>query len=147
MKNLKFIIGTVAIFSGLLLVTSCSNNVNVDKLLQNETTRQEVFNTIASNRDMMNDFMGVMMNNKSAKTVMMNHKGMMGMMMKGNGMNMMNDSVMSMNMMHSMMKNGKMMGHMMQMMHDDGMMTTDCMNSCIKMMSDKGMDMGSMQSN
>ena len=62
-------------------------------------------------------------------------------------MNMMNDSISSMNMMHSMMKDGKMMSHMMQMMHDQGMMSEDCMNSSIQMMSANGMNMGTMHGN
>lgn len=33
---------------------------------------------------------------------------------------------------------------MMKMMHENGMMSEDCMQSCIKMMSDKGMDMKEM---
>jgi len=47
--------------------------------------------------------------------------------------------------MHSMMKDGKMMNHMMQMMHNEGKMSEDCMNSSMKMMNDKGMNMGDMQ--
>jgi hypothetical protein len=46
--------------------------------------------------------------------------------------------------MQSMMKDGKMMGNMMQMMHEKGMMSEDCMESCKKMMGDKGMDMKGM---
>jgi outer membrane murein-binding lipoprotein Lpp len=143
MKNLKLIIGTVIIFGGLLLLTSCSNNANIDKLLQNETTRQEVFNKIASNKDMMSGFMNVMMNNESSKMMMMNNKGMKGMMMdKGNMMQMMNNNPeMMKTMMSNMMKDKNMMGNMMQMMHDKGMMSEECMQSCMKMMGDKGMNM------
>ena len=47
-------------------------------------------------------------------------------------------------MMQSIMKDGKMMGNMMQMMHEKGMMSDDCMNSSMKMMNDKGMDMKGM---
>lgn len=38
-----------------------------------------------------------------------------------------------------------MMGHMMQMMNQEGMMNEECMQSCMKMMGDKGMDMGNMK--
>jgi hypothetical protein len=68
----------------------------------------------------------------------------------GQGMNMMKDSTMTMNMMHSMMKDGKMMNHMMhmmqmmQMMQNEGMMSEDCMQSSMKMIGDKGMNMGDM---
>ena len=37
-----------------------------------------------------------------------------------------------------------MMGKMMQMMHKKGMMSEDCMQSCMKMMEKKGMDMKGM---
>ena len=72
---------------------------------------------------------------------------MMEMMMKEDGMmGMMKDNP---NMMHSMMsammKDGKMMGHMMQMMNQEGMMSDEAMQSCMKMMADKGMDMGDMK--
>ena len=79
--------------------------------------------------------------------MMHGNTNMMGVMMQGNGMNMMNDSTISMNMMHSMMKNGKLMNHMVQMMHSQGMMSEDCMNSSIMMMGNKGMDMGNMHAN
>lgn len=63
-------------------------------------------------------------------------------MMQGNGMQMMmKDSMMMKNMMQFMMKDGKMMGTMIQMMHEKGMMSEDCMESCSKMMGEKGMDM------
>lgn len=44
-------------------------------------------------------------------------------------------------MMKVMMKDGKMMGNMMKMMHEKGIMSEDCMESCKKMMEGKGMDM------
>ena len=40
-----------------------------------------------------------------------------------------------------MMKDGKMMGNMMKTMHEKGMMSEDCMQSCKQMMEEKGMDM------
>lgn len=45
------------------------------------------------------------------------------------------------NMMQSMTKDGMMMGNMMKMMHQAGMMSEDCMDTGMKMMSNKGMDM------
>jgi hypothetical protein len=146
MKNLKLIIGTVIIFGGLLLLTSCSDNANIDKLLQNETTRQEVFNKIVSNKDMMSGFMNVMMNNETSKMMMMNNKGMKSMMMdKGNMMQMMNNNPeMIKNMMGMMMKDKSMMGNMMNMMNKKGMMSDECMQSCMKMMGEKGMNMNMM---
>lgn len=50
-------------------------------------------------------------------------------------------------MMHSMMKDGKMMNQMIQMMHNEGVMSDECLKSCMKMISDKGMNMGDMHNN
>ena len=61
------------------------------------------------------------------------------MMMQGDGM-----KIMKGKMMGEMMKDGKMMGMMMKMMQEKGMMSEECMQSCMKMMGDKGMDMGDM---
>ncbi|MDF1864638.1 MAG: hypothetical protein P1U70_07380 [Saprospiraceae bacterium] len=114
-----------------MLTISCNNSVSIDQLLQNETTRQQVFDKITADHNMMTDFMETMMNSEHAKMMMKGHEGMKNMMM-GNG-----------NMME-MMKDGKMMGHMMQMMNQEGMMSEECMQSCMKMMRDKGMDMDNM---
>ncbi|MGE0932191.1 hypothetical protein [Cyclobacterium sp.] len=66
-------------------------------------------------------------------------------MMQGEGMQMMmKDSTMMHSMMDGMMNDGKMMGTMMKMMHEKGMMSEDCMESCSKMMGEKGMDMQGM---
>ena len=43
--------------------------------------------------------------------------------------------------MQMMEGNQKMMGNMMKMMHENGIMSEDCLQSCIKMMGDKGMYM------
>lgn len=56
-------------------------------------------------------------------------------MMQGEGMQMMmRDSTMMHSMMNGMMNDGKTMGTMMKMMHKKGMMTEDCMQSCMQMM-------------
>ena len=47
--------------------------------------------------------------------------------------------------MKGMMKDGNMMSNMMQMMHKQGMMSEECMQSCMKMMGDKGMSMDKME--
>ena len=44
-------------------------------------------------------------------------------------------------MMEGMMMDGKMMGNMMKMMHEKGMMSEDCMESCKQMMGEKRMKM------
>ena len=143
MKNKFFFTAAVSV---LLLTISCNNSVNIDQLLQNETSRQQVFEKIAANHEMMTGFMEVMMNDEHAKMMMKGHDGMKKMMMgDGNMMKMMKDNPdMMHNMMSGMMKDGKMMGHMMEMMNQEGMMSEECMQSCMKMMGDKGMDMDKM---
>ena len=143
MKNKFFFTAAVSV---LLLTISCNNSVNIDQLLQNETSRQQVFEKIAANHEMMTGFMEVMMNDEHAKMMMKGHDGMKKMMMgDGNMMKMMKDNPdMMHNMMSGIMKDGKMMGHMMEMMNQEGMMSEECMQSCMKMMGDKGMDMDKM---
>lgn len=139
MKNKFFFTAAVSV---LLLTISCNNSVNIDQLLQNETSRQQVFEKIAANHEMMTGFMEVMMNDEHAKMMMKGHDGMKKMMMgDGDMMKMMKDNP---DMMHIMMKDGKMMGHMMEMMNQEGMMSEECMETCMKMMGDKGMDMENM---
>ena len=136
----------VIIFSvvGLMTFNSCKQEPNVQALLENTETRNEIMQKIADNPNYMTDFMENMQNNNQARQMMQGNKHMRTMMMKGEGMQMMKDSTMNMNTMHSMMKDGKMMGTMMKMMHNEGMISEDCMQSCIKMMGDKGMNMGGM---
>ena len=140
MKNKFFI---VVIASMLLLAMSCNNAVNVDQVLKDENTRQEVLTKIAADHEMMTDFMEVMMKDNHAKMMMKGHQGMKEMMIgEGDMMQMMKDKPdMVHNMMSDMMKDGKMMGHMMQMMKDNEMMSEECLQSCMKMMDDKGMSM------
>lgn len=144
----------VIIFSvfGLITLNSCNQQTNVQALLENAETRNEIVKTIAGNHDFMTEFMSTMQDNDHAMQMMQGNKMMMGKMMKGQGIQMMmKDSTMmkqmmgNKQMMHSMMqgmmKDGKMMGNMMKMMSEKGMMSEDCMQSCMKMMGDKGMDM------
>lgn len=134
----------VIIFSvvGLMTFNSCKQEPNVQAMLENTETRNEIMQTIADNPDFMTDFMEDIQNNSQAMQMMQGHNGMRTMIMNGENMHMMKDSTMTMNTMHSMMKDGKMMGNMMQMMHNEGMMSEDCMKSGMKMMGDKGMNMG-----
>lgn len=132
----------------LLLAASCGQQAEVNTLLKNQETRDQIFTKIADDHEMMTAFMGKMMNSNHAKMMMQGNKDMMGMMMKDNPdmMQMMKDNPdMMHNMMNGMMKDGKMMGHMMQMMNQEGMMSDEAMQSCMKMMGDIGMDMGDMK--
>ncbi len=130
---------------GLLSLSSCKQDMNSETLLENPQTRTEVFNTISENHEYMSAFMEHMQNTPHAMQMMQNNKKIVGTMMKKEGMRMMmKDSTMIHSMMNNMMSDGKMMGNMMKMMHEKGMMSEDCMESCTKMMSNKGMDMKGM---
>lgn len=151
MKKLLIILTAI----GLLSLNSCYQKTDSNTMLENIETRAEIFNAITSNHDYMTEFVSNMQGNNHAMQMMQGNKKMMGNMMKGQGMQMMMEDSTMMNqmmgnkqMMHSMMqgmmKDGKMMGNMMKMMNEKGMMSEDCMQSCMKMMGDKGMDMSKM---
>ena len=128
MKTLVIIISIV----GFMTFSSCNQNAEASAMLENSETKNEIFDAIAGNHDMMTSFMESMQNNDHAMQMMQGNKMIMHNMMKGNGMQM-------------MMKDGAMMSNMMQMMHKNGMMREDCMTSCMKMMKDKGMNMDDSQ--
>lgn len=141
----------IALFSlaaALLLWIGCGQQADVNSVLKNAESKDKVFSAILEDHELMTEFMTKMMSNEHAMMMMKGNHDMMGKMMDGgNMMQMMNDSPdMMHNMMSGMMKDGQMMGHMMQMMNQEGMMSNECMQSCTKMMADKGMkmDMGMM---
>jgi|TARA_R110002012_G_scaffold321647_1_gene550399 hypothetical protein len=130
---------------GLVSLSGCNQKTNPNAMLENSKTRTELFEAIASNHSYMTEFMDNMQGNDHAMQMMQGNQKMMGTMIQGQGIQMMmKDSMMMKNMMQSMMQDGKMIGNMMQMMHEKGMMSEDCMESCKKMMGDKGMDMKGM---
>ncbi|MCG2418799.1 hypothetical protein K8089_07175 [Aequorivita sp. F47161] len=141
MKALTIILSMI----GLVSLNSCTQETNPQAVLENPETRTEVFNDIAQNDDYMTEFMESMHDNQHAMQMMQGNKKMMSSMMQGEGMQMMmKDSTMMHSIMDGMMNDGKMMGTMMKMMHEKGMMSEDCMESCSKMMGEKGMDMQGM---
>lgn len=141
MKTLLIVLSAV----GLLSLNSCKQETNTQALMENPETRTEVFNAISKNHDYMTEFMESMHDNPQAMQMMQGNKKMMSSMMQGEGMQMMmKDSTMMHSMMDGMMNDGKMMGTMMKMMHEKGMMSEDCMESCSKIMGEKGMDMQGM---
>tara|TARA_R100000353_G_scaffold26399_3_gene22425 strand:+ start:20883 stop:21362 length:480 start_codon:yes stop_codon:yes gene_type:complete len=141
MKTLLIVLSAV----GLLSLNSCKQETNTQALMENPETRTEVFNAISKNHDYMTEFIESMHDNQHAMQMMQGNKKMMSSMMQGEGMQMMmKDSTMMHSMMDGMMNDGKMMGTMMKMMHEKGMMSEDCMESCSKMMGEKGMDMQGM---
>ncbi|NNE77626.1 MAG: hypothetical protein HKN31_11205 [Pricia sp.] len=133
---------------GLFALNGCNQKTDVNAMLDNSETRSEIFDAIANNHKYMTGFMDNMQESDHAMQMMQGNSKMMGNMMQGGGMQMMmKDSMMMKNMMQNMMKDGKMMGNIMQMIHEKGMMSEDCMESCMKMMGDKGMDMNGMMGN
>ena len=145
MKTLVIIISIV----GFMTFSSCNQNADTSAMLENTETRNEIFDAIANNHDMMTYFMESMQGNDHATQMMQGNKEMMSNMMMGEGKEMMMKDMMgNKEMMHSMMSemigNGEMMGTMMNTMHEKGMMSEDCMKSSMKMMNDKGMNMEAM---
>ncbi|GAA4281463.1 hypothetical protein [Gaetbulibacter aestuarii] len=131
MKTLIMIIS----ISGLLLFNSCAQKPDTAQLLENENTRQEIFQNIVDNHDYMMSFMNTMQSSEHAMGMMQGNHMMMGNMMRGGGMHtMMKDSTMMKSMMTQMLTNKAMMTHMMQMMHNRGMMSNDCMENTLNMM-------------
>jgi len=138
MKTLLIILSLI----GFVSLNSCMQETNPQALMETHESRTEVYNTIAQNDDYMTEFMANLQNDENAMEMMQGNNKMMGSMIKGENMQMMmKDSTMMHSMMGTMMDDGKMMGTMMKMMHEKGMMSEDCMESCSKMMGEKGMDM------
>lgn len=135
------------IFFSFLTMTAlwlgCGQQADVNAMLKNPDSKEKIFSTITSDHDLMTEFMTKMMANEHAMMMMKGNHDMMGKMMgNGNMMQMMKDNPNMMhNMMSGMMKDGNMMGHMLQMMNQEGLMSDECMQSCMKMMKDKGMSM------
>ena len=139
MKNLMFF----SLFAVILFMTSCTQQADVNTILENAETKDKVFSAILGDHELMTEFMNKMMSNEHAMMMMQGNEDMMGMMMKGGDMmQMMKDKPEMMhNMMNGMMHDGNMMAHMMQMMNQEGMMSDECLQSCTQMMTDKGMSM------
>jgi len=125
---------------GFVTFSSCTQKVDISKLLDNPETRSEIFELIASDHKQMMSFMETMQSNEHAMQMMQGNHMMMGNMMKGSGMNMMmKDSMMMHNMMEKIVKDKKMMGNMMQMMNNEGMMSNECMQAMMKTVNGMGM--------
>ncbi|WP_345192082.1 hypothetical protein [Algibacter agarivorans] len=135
MKTLIMIISVL----GFIILSNCTQKIDVNKLLDNSEIRSDIFEAIANDHDQMTLFMESIQSNKHAMQMMQGHY-----MMKGN---MMKDSMMMHNMMGNMMKNEKMMEKMIQMMNNEGMMSNECMQAMSKTMNDKGMHISGMEMN
>ncbi|MCM4173006.1 hypothetical protein DHD32_16075 [Arenibacter sp. TNZ] len=116
---------------GLVALSGCAQKTDTNVLLQNSETRNEIFDVIVEDRDMMNSFMEKMQDNENAMHMMQGNQMMIGHMMDHNGIQM-------------MIKNGPIMNNMMQLMHENGMLSNECMQDILKTMNDKGMKMNGM---
>ena len=99
---------------GLISLSSCEQKTDPNAMLENSQTRTELFDAIASNHSYMTQFMDNMQTNDHAMQMMQGNQKMMGHMMQGGGM--------------------------MQMMHENGMMSEDCMESCKKMIEESELE-------
>ena len=123
----------IVIISTMLFLTLNSNGQNktMTKFLENKETRQELFNTIQNDHELMMDFMQKMKGNQHAmmminnnNNMMMGHEGQMGM-----NNNQMMDQTQMMNMMHnnpSMME--MMMSNMVNVCATDSIMSRKVIN-------------------
>ena len=147
MRTIKLIFMTI----GLVTLNSCTQKKDVNAMLENSETRTALFNAIAGNHSYLTQFMDNIQDNDHAMQMMQGDQKMMGAMMLSGGMQMMmKDSMMMKNMMgdqpvmqalmDGMMKSPETMGSMMKMMHEKGMMSEDCMESCKKMIEESELD-------
>ena len=109
----KTIIFFLVVFTFFL--SSCDQQTDVNSLLEITETKDQLFGAILEDHEMMTEFMNRMKSNDHAMMMMKGNDEMMGMMMGD--------------------------GTMMKMMNQEEMMSDECMESCMKMMTDKGMKM------
>ena len=127
----------------IFLLIGCSQQADVGVMLENPEMKKDIFSSILGDHELMTELMDKMMSNEHAMMMMQGSDDMMDMMMKDvNMMQMMKDKPEMMHsMMTDMMKEGEMMTHMMQMMTQGGIMSEECMQSCMDMMAEKDMPM------
>ena len=148
MKAITILITTLTIF----VLNVNGQNTDVKSLLDNQETRTEIFNAIASDHQLMMDFMKVAKENKHSAMMMSNtdNQQMKKMESEKGGMMEMDSEHQMMNMMKDnpeMMQ--KMMGNMMQMCEKDTAMRSkmatmmtehpEMMKMCMQKMKEKGM--------
>lgn len=139
MKNLIVLILS---FSAIFHLTSCAQQADVNQMMQNEETREEVYEAITEDDQMMNEFMDHMQRSDRAMGMMRGHQHMMGSMMQDEGafMNrMQNNPQFRDHMMNMMMDYQPMMMQMMNHMHQQGVISDDCFQSMNQMMEEQGM--------
>ena len=146
--------------SAAILLTACNQQPSTEAVLKNEEQRHEIMEAIAEDHKLMMEMHQTMMESDHGRMMMQGYENMMKMMMENHGMMkdmMMKNPEMRQQMMQNMMQmmqqdsamqnrmTNMMTGHkgmmkgMMKKMHEKGMMSEDCMQSCMKNM--EGMDM------
>lgn len=134
---------TIALLVLIALMVSCQERPNIVGILKNPDYRQQTFEEIAKDHEMMSEFLDYAMTNEHAKMMMQSEKGMIEMMMSHNEqmMNFMKDnpeitdqamgtimqlagedSIMMQSIMDMMVKDHSMMSTMMDRLHQQGVM-------------------------
>ncbi|MEB2787193.1 hypothetical protein [Algoriphagus persicinus] len=135
---MKNILKTAAVLSLLILAFSaCEQQGDVSTMLENEESRNQIYEAIISDNEHSKQLMQAMMEDDNTQMMMKDNGKLMNMMMSDNedmmGMmsNMMNmaesDSSVCTHMMTLMKDKPNMMGQMMEMMHKEGMMDQETM--------------------
>lgn len=122
---------TLIALIGLFTLFSCTQNRDVNDILENENTRNEIFSAIADNPEYRASFRNYMQEHNNGGNMMMNGN-MNGMNHSGRMMNMQDSTAM----MQSFMNNHRMMSNMVQMMHTRGMMSDECMDQAMNKMNE-----------
>lgn len=144
------------------MLSACNQPKNTSKLLEDETQRYEIMESIANNKEMMMEMSEIIMKNENAKMMLMENQDLMSMMMgnrpmmrrnpgmmqgmMGNMMQMaQTDSVMRKNMTGMMAGHRAMMQSMMQTMKEKGIMTPECMKLNTELMNKMKMESDSLK--
>lgn len=104
---------TITLIFSIITITalsSCNEKQDAEAMLENHVKRIHIYESIAGNHEFMNEFLLKMQENDYAIQMMRGNQKIMGNLMQGSGM---------------------------QMMHEKGMMSKDCMESCKNMMGKK----------
>ena len=153
MKTIRTIT-TIFVAILLLTVNGYSQNASVKAMLDKPETRNEVFNTILGDHQLMTEFMTAMKGNEHAMMMQNSDSQMKGMKENGGMESSSTDHKMHQGEMAGMMKDNpemmmNMMGNMMDMCEKDSLMCTnmanmmtdhpEMMQMCMEKMNEKGM--------
>ncbi|CAM1359912.1 conserved hypothetical protein [Tenacibaculum sediminilitoris] len=115
----------LSLIFGFQLLISCNQKPDVDKILENQETKERIFKSIAKDHEYMTEFMETIYNNEHVIQMIM-HNNMM-----------MNNIMGNKNMMHQIMNDSIKIHNMLQMMHQKGIISNECLQSCLENMSTK----------